>query len=435
MFYPPASLPPARILSSPSRIIAPLFLISFLLISTLRAAADTAPPPEAEPDESEAVLTCPWQGDGYFVLPGTHTCIRISGYVRSEAEAGDYLYARQRAQLHRKTYGARSRATIRLSTTTDTDLGALRSFMEVRTQWDAGALHGNPVTNDSEQMRFAYIELGGLRVGVDDSIFNRWTEYYGDVIADDLLTPLEEARTNAVSYSFSPVSLSNGSSISAILGFEQGYSDGDDSGFRYGADGVKHIRKLSQQTHDYTPNIVGGLRLDSRRASLAAVAAFDAYYSAWAGKVRLDITATDRLSLWVMTGYKSMSDYYAVDDTNLRQRRGGMGIMQTRQGIYRQINSLYGDWGGHWIVWAGSTYALSARTDLNSQISYDSSRNFAAAANVQHNLVPGLSIVPEVSYLARNDKYGYIYSNGLEEKTTLKSKESMQGMLRIQRSF
>lgn len=408
--------------------IAALALIPASLLAALPAACAE---PAAEPDNPSYVSACPAWGAGYFYVPGSQTCLRLSGYVRADIRGGDNLYARTKQNLRRKTYAWRSRAALRMHTATQTDHGALRSFVELRIQWNQGAEYGKQ-PDSQHKLRFAYLELGGLRAGMDDSIFAHWTGYFGNVIMEDIFSPMEEARTNAVSYSFTAAELSNGSKISAILGFEQGDSAGDTGGFRYAAGGMKRYVKLSQQIGDYRPNIVGGLKWSHRLATLSAVAAFDSYYSEWAAKIRLNIQATEKLLLWGMAGYKSMDDYYNLDSSDITRHGKNGGL---RQGIYRQINSLYGDWGGHWIFWSGGTYNINPQTDFNMQLSYSSDKSFAASANIQRSLVPGLTFVPELSYMTQNSGYGYKYSNSYEEKINFKGQNTVQGMMRLQRSF
>ena len=115
----------------------------------------------AEPEPVEYVRVCDAYGEGYFYIPGTETCMRISGYVRGDIKGGDNVYARQRGDIDRDTYAWRTRATLRFHTASETELGTLRTFVELRSQWDDGH------DSNGGQLRFAFIELGGLRVGLD----------------------------------------------------------------------------------------------------------------------------------------------------------------------------------------------------------------------------------------------------------------------------
>lgn len=407
---------------------------ALLAVSGARAADNVV---VAEPEPVEYVRVCDAYGAGYFYIPGTETCMRISGYVRTEIKGGDNVYARQAGKRDRDTYAWRTRATLRAHTASETELGTLRTFIELRSQWDGGAEYGWASDSANGQLRFAFIELGGLRVGLDESIFNHWTGYFGNVLNDDILNPLAFTRTNVISYTFS-----SGNGFSAILGLEQGNSEGDDIGYRYNRldhTGNLRPRDLRQQIDDYAPNIIAGVKYKQEWGGLSAVAAYDAYYSEWAGKVRMDVNLTDQFSLWAMAGYKSMKDYYNKDETygvdGIRVIRPGY----SRFGIYRMVNSIYGDWGGAWAVWGGSSYKFTPQTSLNLQVAYEEAGTFASSVNVSHELVPGLTITPELAYISWDNKYGRSYTDPdfgtVDVRNSLKGKDAVQGMVRLQRSF
>ena len=391
----------------------------------------------AEPEPVEYVRVCDAYGEGYFYIPGTETCMRISGYVRADIAGGDNVYARKRGEIDRDTYAWRTRATLRFHTASETELGTLRTFVELRSQWDEGAEYDHKGDSASGQLRFAFIELGGIRVGLDESIFNHWTGYYGNVINDDILTPMAYTRTNVISYTFNA-----GNGFSAILGVEQGNSDADGYGYRYHNDyaDIADVKghKLSSKIDDYTPNVVGGLKFVQGWGGVSVVGAYDAYYEEWAAKARLDLNVTDQWSVWVMGGYKSADDYYNEDKTygyesnSSARTRNGL----TKIGVYRQVNSIYGDWGGDWAVWGGTTFKFNKKTSFNAQVSYDDTDTFAASINVKYELVPGLVITPELTYISWENDYSV--RNEIKNQKivdSMKGQDAFQGMLRIQRSF
>ncbi|MHC5306727.1 porin [Bartonella sp. LJL80] len=392
----------------------------------------------AEPEPVEYVRVCDAYGAGYFYIPGTETCMRISGYVRADIKGGDNVGARQRGDIDRDTYAWRTRATLRFHTASETELGTLRTFIELRSQWDKGAEWGSNGDSASGQLRFAYIELGGLRVGLDESIFNHWTGYYGNVINDDIVNPMAYTRTNVISYTFN-----NGNGFSAILGVEQGNDDGDSYGESYyrvagnDSDIFYKGHVLDQRIDDYTPNFVGGLKFVQGWGGISAVAAYDAYYEEWAGKVRLDLNVTDQWNVWVMGGYKSADDRYADDDTyGVNGYRYNANRNLTTLGVYRQINSIYGDWGGDWAVWGGTTFKFNPKTSFNAQVSYDDTDTFAASVNVKYELVPGLVITPELTYVSWDNDFSMrSYDRTFQIKDSMKGQDAFQGMVRIQRSF
>ncbi|MBC2884477.1 porin [Ochrobactrum sp. CM-21-5] len=379
-----------------------LFLSSVAALVTVGGAraADAVVAPE--PEATEYVRVCDAYGAGYFYIPGTETCLRVSGYVRFDLTGGDDVYARgftvrdgvahATSGSKRNTWNQLARTALRFSTASETDLGTLKTYADLRFQWENGK-----DSDSSGSLRFGYIQLGGLRVGLDESAFVTFPGYLGSVIDDDVILA-GGYRTGLVSYTFES---ENG--VSAILSLEQGNNDDTDGGLGY--DGM---------IKDYTPHVVGGLRYAQGWGSVTAVAAYDARNEEWAGKVRGDVNISDRFSLWAMGGYKTNKDKYVDvydDDSNV-------------VGQARAIDSFYGAWGGDWAFWGGATFKATQKASLNAQIAYDASKTFAASANVAYDLVPGFTITPEISYVQWKDKYSYL--NG---------QDAWQGMVRFQRSF
>ncbi|KAA9368255.1 MULTISPECIES: porin [Ochrobactrum] len=366
-----------------------------LMVMSGAHAADAIVSPE--PEAVEYVRVCDAYGAGYFYIPGTQTCMNISGYVRYDVGGGDNVYGRGfrdrdgNVDTRRNGWDNLARFTLQLSTASETELGTLSTFAETRYEW------GNGEEGASGQLRYAYIQLGGLRVGLDESAFVTFPGYLGNVINDDVILA-GGYRTGLISYTFN-----GGNGFSAILSLEQGNNvdtDGD-----YGFDGA---------IKDYTPHIVGGLKYQQGWGKIAAVAAYDARNEEWAGKIRADINITDRFSVWAMGGYKSVKDEYI-------QQYDGNG---NDLGAVRAINSFYGTWGGDWAVWGGAAFKATDKATMNAQLAYDGSSTFAATANIAYELVPGFTITPEVSYTKWKD-----------DKSYLNGQHAWEGMVRFQRSF
>ena len=376
-----------------------------LIISSGAYAADAVVAPE--PEAVEYVRVCDAYGAGYFYIPGTETCLKIGGYVRYDITGGNDISGRGfdassgkilAKNNKRDTYDGMARFSLKFSTASETELGTLKTFSDLRFQWKNGA-----DDKSSGTLRFGYMQLGGLRIGLDESAFVTFPGYLGNVINDDVILA-GGYRTGLISYTFTG---DNG--LSAIVSLEQGgNSDIDDvpsnwTGKQWGA-----------VIKDYTPHVVGGLRYAQGWGSLTAVAAYDAYNKEWAGKIRGDLNVTDSFSVWAMGGYKSNKDNY-VDV---------LGDNDQVIGQVRAVSSFYGTWGGDWAVWGGAAYKLNPQTVLNAQLAYDASKTFAATANIAYELVPGFSITPEVSYTKWNDT-----------KSIQNGKDAVQGMIRFQRSF
>jgi len=459
----------------------------------------------AEPEPVEYVRVCDTYGAGYFYIPGTETCMRIHGYVRAEATAGDNVYATRLSKEirvrntaapyaytgvrissgvdntidERDTYDWMTRAAVRFSTASETELGTLRTYIDTRFQWADGRDAGSTGT-----LRNAWIELGGFRVGMGDTSFVSWTNSYGTVWNDDVITQLGK-RTNFLSYTFNA-----GNGLSAMIALEQGNNQADGNGVAYRdaatgilaigasanlndrayggfydfrrsgvaldnrkyvnnyggiatADHYAKVKRLGSQIDDYMPNVVGGVKYEQGWGGFSAVIAYDSFNEEWAGKARVDVNATDDLSLFAMIGYKSNDDAYLIDASYGTNSTNGYNYINNTYGVYRVNNSIYGDWGGDWAIWTGGQYRFNEdRTAFNLQLSYDDTRTFNVAANIEHEIVSGLSLVAELDYTKWNDKVGFdalydatgtLLSSGI--RSSLKGKDAFSGTVVLQRSF
>ncbi|WP_176037516.1 porin [Brucella tritici] len=339
-------------------------------------AADAIVAPE--PEAVEYVRVCDAYGAGYFYIPGTETCLRIGGYVRYDIRGGDDAYTGVEFGGWRK----RARFALRTYTASETEMGTLRTFTESRFQWDSVAGnygdtgfggYGADGNEGTHELHFAYITLGGLKVGLDESEFLTFTGYLGDIMNDDVVLA-GNYRTGKISYTFT-----GGNGFSAVVALEQG------------GDGYS--------INDYMPHVVGGLKIEQGWGSLAGVVAYDSVIEEWAAKVRGDVNITDRFSAWLQGAYSSAE----TDD------------------------QMYGAWGGDWAVWGGFKFKATEKATVNVQGAYEDWGKLAVAANVAYELVPGFTVTPEVAYTRWDSDHPARLAGG--------SKDAIQGMLRFQRSF
>jgi hypothetical protein len=365
----------------------------------------------AEPEPAEYVKICDVYGSGYFYIPGTETCLRIGGYVRYDIGVGDVgSFDGAKSFDHedgdeQDTFYKNARFTLKTWTGQETELGTLKTYTETRfnfgnrnnygqtapgsTPSAPATLLGNPAFNKGVSLNFAWIQLGGLRVGKDESAFDTFIGYAGNVIQDTLV-PYGDFDTNVVQYYFDA-----GNGFSAVISLEEG------SG-------------VIGTIDSYVPHVVGGLKWTQGWGAISGVVAYDSNYEEVAGKVRLDVNATDAISLWVMAGYGT--------DDNLTDTT--YAIPANGRGFYKQ-------WGGNWAVWGGGTYKFNEKTSFNLQASYDEWKNLGIAANIAYDIVPGLTVTAEVDYLHAGKFDDADFSNW----TNADSKNSVGGLLRFQRSF
>ena len=313
-----------------------LLLGSAAALATVSGAQAADAIVSAEPEPMEYVRVCDAFGTGYFYIPGTETCLKVSGYVRFDVRGGEQLGLDTDADGKGDTWDTRTRATLRISTASDTELGALKTYAETRWNFRQG--------NTGTSLNFAYIDLGGFRVGKDESAFLTFSGYAGSILNDDII-PFGGYDVNLISYTYSA------GGFSAIVALE------DDS--------TNH--------KSYMPNVVGGIGFKTDVIGVKVVGGYDDFAEEGAIKARVDGTFGD-LSLFAMGGYNT-----------------------------GDVKNFYGNWGGEWAAWVGGSYKFNDMAKFNTQVSFDDAENIVAVANVNFTLAKGFVITPEVVYKDNTD--------------------------------
>jgi len=362
----------------------------------------------AEPEPAEYVKICDVYGAGYFYIPGTETCLRIGGYIRYDIGVGDHgafggannVPDHLNAGDTNDSYWKNARFALKTWTGQETELGTLKTYTETRFNfgnsygnyggggggWQAGNVGDGGDGSNKVSLNFAWIQLGGLRVGKDESAFDTFIGYAGNVI-EDTIVPYGNFDTNVVQYYFDA-----GNGFSAVVSLEEGS----------GVDTVD----------SYVPHVVGGLKWTQGWGAITGVVSYDSNYEEVAGKVRLDVNVSNELSLWIMGGYGTDDN---LNDPTVAVPAGG-------RGFYKQ-------WGGNWAVWGGGTYTINEKTSFNLQASYDDWKNLGIAANVAYDVVPGFTVTAEVDYNnVGSDDFSKAWV-GADKKS------NVAGILRFQRSF
>ena len=113
----------------------------------------------------QCVKICTLYGDGFYYIPGSDTCIKFGGYVRSDyhwnASGGgtpNYTGAGGRQTRESNTYATRHRANFNVDTRTGTAYGVLRTFASIHFQ------NENQGTNTVTPVR-AFIQSTGFTFG------------------------------------------------------------------------------------------------------------------------------------------------------------------------------------------------------------------------------------------------------------------------------
>ncbi|SMH43503.1 porin [Mesorhizobium australicum] len=145
-----------------------------LVAVTGARAADAVMAPEPEP--VEYVRVCDAYGNGFFYIPGTETCLQISGYVWYQMGAGSYE-AGDTPSYHYGTglqdgWRKSVRARLNIDARSETEWGTLRSYIRLQADWSGTGAYSGLGTNDGPVgIDQAYITLGGFMVGYSESFW------------------------------------------------------------------------------------------------------------------------------------------------------------------------------------------------------------------------------------------------------------------------
>jgi hypothetical protein len=325
----------------------------------------------AEPEPLEYVRICDAYGKGYFYIPGTETCLKIGGKVRTE---GEWYNAYNPNDVRGTLW--HTRAELQLQTGTDTEYGVLKTNTEIRWDWQEGGSTGTNFLHGS-------ISLGGFTVGKEDSQFNVFTGYAGDVINDDVVYdgPYE---LNQLTYNYDA-----GNGFTAVISLEDTNSGVGATGSN-GEDSSDH----------YAPDAVLGLGYKAGAWSFKVVGGYDSIVEEGAIKARVDADFGG-FSAFLMGGWNT-------DGDTLNKYAGANGSGDA-SGI---------GW-GDWAVWGGVSAPINDKWKVAGQLAYTDTKIFAATANVQFHPVKDLLIEPEVSYTNWDSI----------------NEDQWAGILRFQRSF
>ncbi|MCO6186632.1 porin [Rhizobium sp. L1K21] len=118
----------------------------------------------AEPEPMEYVKVCDAYGDGYFYIPGTETCLAISGFLRYD---GEYTFGP-------KDYTSQFRARIQLDAKNDSEYGTVYS----RIRFEPQSTNNGRMT-DATRGTQGYMGIGGLELGLYDRQWHRFFGYGG----------------------------------------------------------------------------------------------------------------------------------------------------------------------------------------------------------------------------------------------------------------
>ncbi|WP_367715283.1 porin [Nitratireductor sp. GISD-1A_MAKvit] len=257
-------------------------LKSLLIGSAALAAAATGakaadPIVVPEPEPMEYVRVCDVYGAGFFYIPGTETCLKIGGMVRYQID------------WHENDDGWKkyARGELNIDARSETEYGTLGGFIKLRASSASGLPTPTPGLNDGGflsngivssgvNLQQAIISLGGLSMGMSDTLYDAALSGEFDSGGGD--------RVHFIRYDFAA-----GNGVTVSLAVEEADSN-----------------------YDYTPNVVGKLGVSQGWGSVDGWVAYDATAEEWAAKAIAKIKATQQLSLELLGTYESGHSFYSV---------------------------------------------------------------------------------------------------------------------------
>jgi opacity protein-like surface antigen len=342
---------------------------ALLAVSGARAADVVV----AEPEPVEYVRVCDAYGTGFFYIPGTETCLKISGYVRYDIDVAEFSDGE---------YGwvKNARGQLEIDAREETEWGTLRGFFALQGNsnvnyigWadadddgvvdlgELGANRGNVVLDT------AFIEIGTgnvLHIGYSDNAFD------GGIVSE--VDDLGGAKVNRIAYTFS------GGSFDATISIDD---DNDDD------DGIDV---------DFVPNVSANVGGTFGAVSARLFGAYDNITDEGAVKLRLgaDVTTSTKVEI---AGVWASGPTYVWDASE-------------------------------WSIAAGIAHTFSPAVKLEVGGQYWNDRNFGGAGSPDRwQIGANLDYTPTKNLLIR--------AQAIYFDDELTSSDGVTGKLRFQRSF
>ncbi|HWA61037.1 MAG TPA: porin [Caulobacteraceae bacterium] len=124
------------------------------------------------------VRVCNAYGKGFFYIPGTQTCLQVSGLARMDV---DYTQPFTRGS---DAFGFRTRGVVNFDVRTQTEYGTVRAYIRLQSDFSANnAMHSNPTSGpagvaaagqvpNQVYVQSAYVQFGGLTAGLAQSFYD-----------------------------------------------------------------------------------------------------------------------------------------------------------------------------------------------------------------------------------------------------------------------
>ncbi|MCO5730846.1 porin [Rhizobium sp. SSA_523] len=300
----------------------------------------------AEPEPMEYVRVCDSFGAGYFYIPGTETCLKISGSVRFQIDIDERLGGEAGRSGTNGSWNARTRGQLKFEAKSDTEFGPLGSEINVLAWGDQSG------GGDSLAIDTAFFTLGGFRAGYG---FNYWdTGIVGETDS------LGGNQINQIGYDFTAGALKAGIFLDELKNTTATNND------TFGVEG-----KLSYKIGSVTATLIGGYDVDAEEGAVRGIVSAaigpgtleggvvyssgkNAYYgtSEWAYAVAYEAKISDKLKItpgfqyWDNLAWNNKKDGWKAGvalDYTITQ---GLAAKVSAQYTDRDDQQLKGD--GYW---------------------------------------------------------------------------------------
>lgn len=299
----------------------------------------------AEPEPMEYVRVCDAFGTGYFYIPGTETCLKISGEVRATVywvsdnslDTSDGVGDDWTSEL---------RARVAFDAKNDSEIGTIGSHIRFR----GYGFNDQANTDGVAQLDQGYITVGGFKVGY----FWTWWDDVGLSGENDAFT--NNTRFNEVNYAYSTDAFTVGLGVDDLSPF---YNDNQVGlqGYASASLGVANITVWG--VYDFGVEegaIVGKLAADVGPGTFqlyggyASGASVYANVSEWTVGAAYAFKATDKLTITPQVNYWSDVAFVAGTDAwgagLLAEYQLATGLLASATVDYYDQDAVDGVWSG-----------------------------------------------------------------------------------------
>jgi len=216
-------------------------------------AAQAADLPMTKAEAVEYVKVCTEFGEGFFYIPGTDTCLRVSGEIRADYKFFDTSFDPNKRSRNTDAYDFTTEGRIKFDARTQTEYGLLRSFFQINPR------AGNHDSSQVFAIDKAFIQLGGLTAGYAHTFFGIYDNDYGDTVFAPYFS--SQSTVNLIAYT-----ATFGGGFSATLSIEDG---GEHSSFLVNDSDNTIVGYAGKRV----PDVIGQLRVDQGWGEAAVFAA------------------------------------------------------------------------------------------------------------------------------------------------------------------